>query len=47
MCFLLAVRAGGMRVSKKQENGPVEKNAKAAGKENARYRTAGLVPCAL
>ncbi|KAK2516200.1 Dapl1 [Columba guinea] len=30
-----AVRAGGMRVSKKQENGPVEKNAKAAGKENA------------
>ncbi|XP_065493567.1 death-associated protein-like 1 isoform X1 [Caloenas nicobarica] len=28
-----AVRAGGMRVSKKQENGPVEKNAKPPGKE--------------
>ncbi|NXD84228.1 DAL1B protein, partial [Halcyon senegalensis] len=36
------VKAGGMRVSKKQENGPVEKNAKAAGKEKARYCTAGL-----
>uniref|UniRef100_A0A663LK18 Death associated protein like 1 n=1 Tax=Athene cunicularia TaxID=194338 RepID=A0A663LK18_ATHCN len=31
--FLLAVKAGGMRVSKKQESGPVEKNAKAPGKE--------------
>ncbi|XP_074684509.1 death-associated protein-like 1 isoform X2 [Strix aluco] len=28
-----AVKAGGMRVSKKQESGPVEKNAKAPGKE--------------
>ncbi|KAM6397488.1 death-associated protein-like 1 [Pluvialis apricaria] len=28
-----AVKAGGMRVSKKQENGPVEKNAKLRGKE--------------
>ncbi|KAM6200190.1 death-associated protein-like 1 [Sarcoramphus papa] len=28
-----AVKAGGMRVSKKQENGPVEKNAKPPGKE--------------
>ncbi|XP_074767525.1 death-associated protein-like 1 isoform X3 [Athene noctua] len=27
------VKAGGMRVSKKQESGPVEKNAKAPGKE--------------
>ncbi|XP_010081921.1 PREDICTED: death-associated protein-like 1, partial [Pterocles gutturalis] len=26
-------KAGGMRVSKKQENGPVEKNAKSSGKE--------------
>uniref|UniRef100_A0A8C0BDA1 Death-associated protein-like 1 n=1 Tax=Buteo japonicus TaxID=224669 RepID=A0A8C0BDA1_9AVES len=26
-------KAGGMRVSKKQENGPVEKKAKAPGKE--------------
>uniref|UniRef100_A0A663F329 Death associated protein like 1 n=1 Tax=Aquila chrysaetos chrysaetos TaxID=223781 RepID=A0A663F329_AQUCH len=30
---LLAVKAGGMRVSKKQENGPVEKKAKPPGKE--------------
>ncbi|NXO02197.1 DAPL1 protein, partial [Rhinopomastus cyanomelas] len=27
------VRAGGMRVSKKQDNGPVEKKAKPPGKE--------------
>nr|XP_009930488.1 PREDICTED: death-associated protein-like 1 [Opisthocomus hoazin] len=27
------VKAGGMRVSKKQENGPVEKHAKPPGKE--------------
>uniref|UniRef100_A0A8C0F7B6 Uncharacterized protein n=1 Tax=Bubo bubo TaxID=30461 RepID=A0A8C0F7B6_BUBBB len=40
--FLLAVKAGGMRVSKKQESGPVEKNAKAPGKEKTRYCTAGL-----
>ncbi|NXS62038.1 DAL1B protein, partial [Brachypteracias leptosomus] len=32
------VKAGGMRVSKKQENGPVEKNAKPPGKEKRRYR---------
>ncbi|KFP47421.1 hypothetical protein N323_07850, partial [Cathartes aura] len=38
------VKAGGMRVSKKQENGPVEKNAKPPGKEKTRYCTAGLVP---
>ncbi|NWQ77887.1 DAL1A protein, partial [Columbina picui] len=38
------VRAGGMRVSKKQENGPVDKNAKPPGKEKTRYCTAGLVP---
>ncbi|NXP83637.1 DAL1B protein, partial [Passerina amoena] len=31
------VKAGGMRVSKKQENGPVEKNAKLPGKEKSRY----------
>ncbi|NWU65904.1 DAL1B protein, partial [Pterocles burchelli] len=30
------VKAGGMRVSKKQENGPVEKNAKSPGKEKTR-----------
>uniref|UniRef100_A0A8D0FW06 Death-associated protein-like 1 n=1 Tax=Strix occidentalis caurina TaxID=311401 RepID=A0A8D0FW06_STROC len=36
-------KAGGMRVSKKQESGPVEKNAKAPGKEKTRYCTAGLV----
>ncbi|KAM6131996.1 death-associated protein-like 1 [Phoenicopterus ruber ruber] len=28
-----AVKAGGMRVSKKQENGPVEKSSKPPGKE--------------
>ncbi|NXL78588.1 DAL1A protein, partial [Leptocoma aspasia] len=40
------VKAGGMRVSKKQENGPVEKNAKPSGKEKSRYYNAGLVlPC--
>ncbi|KFP34935.1 Death-associated protein-like 1-B, partial [Chlamydotis macqueenii] len=38
------VKAGGMRVSKKQENGPVEKKAKSPGKEKTRYCTAGLVP---
>ncbi|NXK05704.1 DAL1B protein, partial [Herpetotheres cachinnans] len=38
------VKAGGMRVSKKSENGPVEKNAKLPGKEKTRYCTAGLVP---
>ncbi|NXH78038.1 DAL1B protein, partial [Hydrobates tethys] len=38
------VKAGGMRVSKKQENRPVEKNAKPSGKEKTRYCTAGLVP---
>ena len=42
--FLLAVKARGMRVSKKQENGPVEKNTKLPGKEKTRYSTAGLVP---
>ncbi|KFV57162.1 Death-associated protein-like 1-B, partial [Tyto alba] len=30
------VKAGGMRVSKKQENRPVEKNAKSPGKEKTR-----------
>ncbi|NWX76064.1 DAPL1 protein, partial [Alca torda] len=30
------VKAGGMRVSKKQEHGPVEKNAKPPGKEKTR-----------
>ncbi|KGL93655.1 Death-associated protein-like 1, partial [Charadrius vociferus] len=40
------VKAGGTRVSKKQENGPVEKNAKLPGKEKTRYCAAGLVaPC--
>ncbi|KAM7097196.1 death-associated protein-like 1 isoform 1-T1 [Ciconia maguari] len=29
----IQIKAGGMRVSKKQENGPVEKNAKPPGKE--------------
>ncbi|KFP59452.1 Death-associated protein-like 1-A, partial [Cariama cristata] len=38
------VKAGGMRVPKKQENRPVEKNAKPPGKEKTRYYTAGLVP---
>ncbi|NWZ42199.1 DAL1B protein, partial [Brachypodius atriceps] len=37
------VKAGGMRVSKKQENGPVEKNAKLPGKEKTRYYNAGPV----
>ncbi|NXQ36301.1 DAPL1 protein, partial [Alaudala cheleensis] len=40
------VKAGGMRVSKKQENGPVEKNTKPPGKEKSRYYNAGSVhPC--
>ncbi|NWV96525.1 DAL1A protein, partial [Machaerirhynchus nigripectus] len=40
------VKAGSMRVSKKQENGPVEKNAKPPGKEKSRYYSAGPVhPC--
>ncbi|NXR22765.1 DAL1B protein, partial [Cinclus mexicanus] len=40
------VKAGGMRVSKKQENGPVEKNAKTPGKDKSRYYNAGSVsPC--
>ncbi|NWR35923.1 DAL1B protein, partial [Tachuris rubrigastra] len=38
------VKAGGMRVSKKQENGPVEKTAKPPGKEKSRYCSAGLAP---
>ncbi|NXP24923.1 DAL1B protein, partial [Scytalopus superciliaris] len=38
------VKAGGMRVSKKQENGPVEKNVKPPGKEKSRYCIAGPVP---
>ncbi|NXA13226.1 DAL1B protein, partial [Sapayoa aenigma] len=38
------VKAGGMRVSKKQEHGPVEKTAKPPGKEKSRYCTAGPVP---
>ncbi|KFQ90200.1 Death-associated protein-like 1, partial [Phoenicopterus ruber ruber] len=42
------VKAGGMRVSKKQENGPVEKSSKPPGKEKTRYCTAGLVrPCTI
>ncbi|NXR65531.1 DAL1B protein, partial [Rhadina sibilatrix] len=42
------VKAGGMRVSKKQENGPVEKNAKPPGKEKSRYYNAGPVqPCSV
>ncbi|NWX54178.1 DAL1B protein, partial [Promerops cafer] len=40
------VKAGGMRVAKKQENGPVEKNAKTPGKEKSRYYNAETVhPC--
>ncbi|NWS93386.1 DAL1B protein, partial [Toxostoma redivivum] len=40
------VKAGGMRVSKKQENGPAEKNAKPPGKDKSRYYNAGSVhPC--
>ncbi|NXF32980.1 DAL1A protein, partial [Nyctibius bracteatus] len=31
------VKAGGMRVSKKQENGPIEKTAKHPGREKTRY----------
>ncbi|XP_063257168.1 death-associated protein-like 1 isoform X1 [Prinia subflava] len=43
---LPAVKAGGMRISKKQENGPVEKNAKPSGKEKSRYYNAEPVhPC--
>ncbi|NWS15915.1 DAPL1 protein, partial [Pachyramphus minor] len=38
------VKAGGMRVSKKQENGPVEKTTKPPGKEKSRYCTAGPAP---
>ncbi|NXL25053.1 DAL1B protein, partial [Setophaga kirtlandii] len=38
------VKAGRMRVSKKQENGPVEKNAKLPGKEKSRYYNGGPVP---
>ncbi|NWI56311.1 DAL1A protein, partial [Calyptomena viridis] len=38
------VKAAGMRVSKKQECGPVEKSAKPPGKEKSRYCTAGPVP---
>ncbi|KAF1652720.1 Death-associated protein-like 1-B, partial [Aptenodytes patagonicus] len=38
------VKAGGMRVSKKHEDRPVEKNARPPGKEKTRYCTAGLVP---
>ncbi|NXG22727.1 DAL1B protein, partial [Grallaria varia] len=38
------VKAGGMRVSKKQESGPVEKNVKLSGKEKSRYCTTGSVP---
>ncbi|NXX11748.1 DAL1B protein, partial [Podargus strigoides] len=41
------VKAGGMRVSKKQENRPAEKNAKPPGKEKTRYCPTGLVPPAL
>ncbi|NXO67470.1 DAL1B protein, partial [Phainopepla nitens] len=40
------VKAGRMRVSKKQENGPVEKNAKPPAKEKSRYYNAEPVhPC--
>ncbi|NWX24379.1 DAL1A protein, partial [Aegotheles bennettii] len=38
------VKAGGMRVSKKQEKRPVEKNAKPRGKEKTRYCATGPVP---
>ncbi|NXC32610.1 DAL1B protein, partial [Campylorhamphus procurvoides] len=41
------VKAGSMRVSKKQENGAVEKTIKPPGKEKSRYCTAGSVPPAL
>ncbi|NXX75733.1 DAPL1 protein, partial [Urocolius indicus] len=40
------VKAGGRRVSKRQENGPFERNAKPPGKEKTRYCTAGLIPSA-
>lgn len=33
-----------MRVSKKQENGPVEKNAKPLGKDKPRYHNAMFTP---
>ncbi|NXE83095.1 DAL1B protein, partial [Cochlearius cochlearius] len=33
------VKAGGMRVSKRQENRPIEKNAAPPGKEKTRYCT--------
>ncbi|NXJ69232.1 DAPL1 protein, partial [Rostratula benghalensis] len=36
------VKAGGMRVSKKQEYGPVEKTARAPGREKTRYCMQGL-----
>uniref|UniRef100_A0A8C3S6A0 Uncharacterized protein n=1 Tax=Chelydra serpentina TaxID=8475 RepID=A0A8C3S6A0_CHESE len=36
-CCLLTVKSGGRRVSKKQENGAVEKNPKNPGKEKTRY----------
>ncbi|NWW87053.1 DAL1A protein, partial [Rhynochetos jubatus] len=40
------VTAGGMGVSKKQANGPVERNAKPPGRGKTRYCTAGPVrPC--
>uniref|UniRef100_A0A8C3TVA9 Uncharacterized protein n=1 Tax=Catharus ustulatus TaxID=91951 RepID=A0A8C3TVA9_CATUS len=45
--FLFAVKAGGMRVSKKQENGPVEKNAKPLGKDKSRYCNAMFTPALL
>ncbi|XP_014746091.1 PREDICTED: death-associated protein-like 1-A isoform X1 [Sturnus vulgaris] len=38
-----AVKAGGMRVSKKQENGPAEKNAKPPGKDKSRYYKASAI----
>ncbi|KFV64529.1 hypothetical protein N307_03173, partial [Dryobates pubescens] len=37
-------KAGGIRVPKKQENRPLEKNAKPPGKDKRRYCTTGLVP---
>ncbi|NXP54954.1 DAL1A protein, partial [Heliornis fulica] len=37
------VKAGGMRVSKKQENGPVEKNAKSPGKEKTSHNFSPLM----
>ncbi|NXM78193.1 DAPL1 protein, partial [Serilophus lunatus] len=38
------VKAGGKRVSKKQEYGPVEKSAKPPGRDKSRYCPAGPVP---